>query len=53
MRQYVFSSRLSRYTAVTAGAFFAFLAILAVSFEAPVAAAVVGAVAFWVIGHGG
>ncbi len=32
---------------------FSFLAVLAVSFEAPVAAAVFGAVAFWGIGHGG
>jgi hypothetical protein len=30
-----------------------FLAVLAVSFEAPMAAAVLGAVAFCVIGHGG
>lgn len=34
-------------------AFFTFLAAVAVSFEAPVAAAVVGALAFRVSGHGG
>ncbi len=38
---------------MSAGAFFAFLAVLAVSFEMTVTAAVLGAVAFWVIGHGG
>jgi hypothetical protein len=32
---------------------FSFLAVLAVAFEAPVAAAVFGAAAFYVIGHGG
>jgi hypothetical protein len=29
------------------------LAVLAVSFEMTVTAAVLGAVAFWVVGHGG
>jgi hypothetical protein len=38
---------------MSAGAFFAFLALLAVSFEMTVTAAVLGAVAFCVIGHGG
>jgi len=38
---------------MTAGAFFAFLAVLAVSFEMTVTAAVLGAAAFWLIGHGG
>jgi hypothetical protein len=28
------------------------LAVLSIAFEAPVAAAVFGAVAFWLIGHG-
>ena len=37
---------------MTAGALFAVLTVLAVSFEMTVAAAVFGAVAFWVIGHG-
>jgi hypothetical protein len=37
----------------TAGTLFSFFAIIAVALEAPVAAAVFGAVAFWVIGHGG
>jgi len=38
---------------MTPVAFFIVLAGCAVSFEAPVAAAVFGAVAFWVSGHGG
>ncbi|MEH2564068.1 hypothetical protein [Bradyrhizobium sp. AZCC 2289] len=38
---------------MTVGAFFAFLAVLAVSFEMTVTAAVFGALAFYVIGHGG
>jgi hypothetical protein len=38
---------------MTPAAFFAFLAVVAVSFEMPVTAAVFGAVAFWSIGHGG
>jgi hypothetical protein len=40
------------YSNMSAGAFFAFLAVLAVSFEMTVTAAVLGAVAFVVIGHG-
>jgi hypothetical protein len=35
---------------MTAGAFFAFLAV---SFEMTVTAAVLGALAFWMSGHGG
>ena len=35
------------------GTFLSFLAVLAVSFEIPMAAAVFGAVAFWAMGHGG
>jgi hypothetical protein len=38
---------------MTPTAFFTFLAVVAVSFEAPVAAAVLGAVALWLVGHGG
>jgi hypothetical protein len=38
---------------MTAGTLFSFLAVLAVSIEMPVTAAVLGAIAFWVIGHGG
>ncbi len=37
---------------MSAGAFFAFLAVVAVSFEMTGTAAVLGAVAFYVIGHG-
>ena len=38
---------------MTVGTFLSFLAVLAVSFEIPMAAAVFGAVAFWAMGHGG
>ena len=38
---------------MTAGAFVAFLAILAVSIERSVIAAVFGAMALYVMGHGG
>jgi hypothetical protein len=38
---------------MTPAAFFSLLAVVAVSFEAPVTAAVLGALAFWMIGHGG
>jgi hypothetical protein len=38
---------------MTAGAFVALLAILAVSIERPMIAAVLGAVALYVMGHGG
>jgi hypothetical protein len=45
--------RNARRGPMTAGAFFAFLAVLAVSLEMTVTAAVLGAMAFCVIGHGG
>jgi hypothetical protein len=38
---------------MTPTALFTLLAVVAVSFETPVAAAVFGALAFWVSGHGG
>jgi hypothetical protein len=38
---------------MTPAAFFTLLAVVAASFEAPVAAAVFGAAAFWLVGHGG
>lgn len=38
---------------MTPAALFTLLAAVAVSFEAPVAAAVFGAAAFWLVGHSG
>jgi hypothetical protein len=38
---------------MTPTALFTLLAVVAVSFEAPMVATVFGAVAFWVSGHGG
>jgi hypothetical protein len=38
---------------MTVAGFFAFLAVVAISFEATVAAAVFGALALWLGGHGG
>ncbi|MHC2276934.1 hypothetical protein ACVME8_003545 [Bradyrhizobium diazoefficiens] len=38
---------------MTPAACFTFLAAVAVSFEAPVTAAVFGALAFWFVGQGG
>lgn len=37
---------------MTLAGFFTLLAAVAASFEAPVAAAVFGAMAFWLVGHG-
>lgn len=38
---------------MTPAAFFTLLAAVAVSFEAPVAASVLGAIAIWLVGYGG